>query len=159
MFEHIDDHQEIPLPQTEKGFDLLVDELSRRFSIEDKIHIAVVLANQIQRLPPEQDYSSFNHLGGCIKKSIAYSVALHKSRSLEQKRQIDLIAAILKTNPYDQQALDALETASQAGSEYAKEILSLYRPVDAGDNVLKMNPLANENKESVLQTDGTTLVQ
>jgi hypothetical protein len=139
------------VPQSEIDFDELVDELVRRFELPDKTHAAVVLANTIQRLPADQCYSTLNHFGNCILKSIGYSVALHKSRMLNQRQQIDVIAQTLKSNPHDQQALDALESASKEGSEYAKEVLSLYRPVDAGDNVVQMTPLASdENKGHVL---------
>jgi hypothetical protein len=158
MYQTLLPTEDLLLPQSEAQFDELVEELAVRYHVSDKTHVAVVLGNQIQRLPPEQCFSTLDYLGHSILKSIAYSVALHKTRIMSQKAQIDHIAAILKANPYDQQALDALETASKEGSEYAKEILSLYRPVDAGDNILQMNPLADENKGSSLQTDATNLV-
>lgn len=141
----------ILLPQTEEEFEELVDELVLRYTVKDRTHVAVVLANQIQRFPADQYLTTIEFLGGMILKSIAYSVALHKSRTLSQRHQIDLIAAQLKYNPLDQQALDALETASKDGIEYAKEILSLYRPVDAGDNVVKMHTVVDETKGSVVQ--------
>lgn len=146
---YFDPDEEILLPQTEEQFDLLVRQIMDRFRLENFDHTAAVLAAQIQRIPPDQAYSTLKFLGHSVLKSISYAVALHKSRKLSHKNQIDVIAEVLKNNPYDQQALDALETASKDGSEYAREILSLYRPVDAGDNVLQMNPLAippDENK-------------
>jgi hypothetical protein len=153
MYQNLSENDDLILPQTEEEFDLLTDEIMKRFPIQDRTHAAVVIAAQMQRLPPDSCYSTLKFLGGCILKSIAYSVALHKSRVLSQKAQIDHIAALLKTNPYDQQALDALETALKEGSDYAKEILSLYRPVDAGDNILKMSPLsAYETKGPEIQT-------
>lgn len=152
MYNHLKLRQRLLLPQTEQQFEDLVDVLVKRYKLPDPTHCAVVLANQIQRLPADECYSTLEYLGKSILKSVAYAVALHKSRVLSHKAQIDHIASLLKDNPHDQQALDALEAASKEGSVYAKEILSLYRPVDAGDNVVKMNPLLNET-----ETQGSTV--
>lgn len=142
---------EILLPQTEEEFDKLTGTIAQLFNIGDKTLVAAVLANQIQRLPPEQAYSTIKALGEPVLKSIAYSVALSKSRKLDHRMQIDNLASLLKANPHDQQALDALDAASKEGSEYAAEILSLYRPEDAGDNVIKINPhITDETKGSAV---------
>ena len=138
------------VPQTEEQFDLLIDELCKRYNLGDKTHVAVVVANTIQRMPPDECFTTFEKLRNLILKSVGYSVALFKSRKLSEAAKVQYFEAILKENPYDQASLDALEAMSKEGSEHAREILSLYRPEDAGDNVVKMNPLIDETKGPVL---------
>jgi hypothetical protein len=144
MYQNCDLMESLLLPQTGEHFDQLIEELMKRYELpEDKrSHVIAVTAAQIQKIPYNECYTTLKDLGGCILKSIAYSIALHKSRQASHKIQIDNLNALLKTNPYDQQALDALELAAKEGSEYAAEVLSAYRPVDTGDNVVSMKPIS-----------------
>jgi len=129
----ISESESFILPTTKEELNELLDELVSRYKLPNREHAQAVVCNQIQRMPPEQALSSLQFLGHCILKNIAYNLARATTSEMHHKLQIDEMAAHLKTQPHDQQALDELQKAVNEGSAYAKEILDQYRPVDAGN--------------------------
>lgn len=120
--------REIYLPQNEKEFDQLVHTLCKKYKLPNAEHAAAVVANRIQHLGPDQATSTLEYFGHCILKNIAYQVAEHRSKTIQHKMSIDQLMTLLKNNPNDQQAVDALEQAVNQGSQYAKEQLAKIRP-------------------------------
>jgi len=112
----------ILLPQTAKEFDALVKTLVTKYKLPTSDHAAAVVANRIMHLPPEQAYTTLEHLGECVLKNVAYQVAKSKGSMIQHKMQVDMIAAELKNNPLNQEAWDALESAVKEGSAYAKTV-------------------------------------
>ncbi len=117
----------VVLPTTPTAFDALVDRLAKRYKFENKEHVAAIVANKIQTLPPDQATCTLEYLGHCVMKSMAYLVAREKSQEINHRAQIEVIEAALKANPNNQEALDALEKAANDGSDLAKSVLEEYR--------------------------------
>jgi hypothetical protein len=118
----------IQLPTTEKEFTSLVKKLCKKYNFKNEEHATAIVAQRIQHMLPDQWTTSLEYLAGCIIKNMSYQVAVHQAQMIQHKFQIEQIEALLKSNPNDQQALDALETAAKGGSELAKETLAKYRP-------------------------------
>lgn len=118
----------IQLPTTEKEFDTLAKKICKKYNFKCEEHARAIIAQRIQHMPPDQWTSTLEYFAGCIIKNMAYQVAMHQGQIIQHKYQIEQIEAVLKNNPSDQQALDALETASKEGSELAKKVLTKYRP-------------------------------
>lgn len=116
------------LPRSEFEFDELVKRLVKRFKLPSIEHASAILANRIMHLPPDQAVVTEEYLGHCVIKNIAYQVAQAKGSLIQHKMQIDQIEAELKNNPFNQQALDALEKAAGEGSKLALEVLKKYKP-------------------------------
>ena len=130
--------EEFILPQNEKEFDDLVKKLIKTFKITTSPdHVAAVVANRIMHLPPDKAKSSLQYLGECVLKNIAYQLADLKGRKISHEIQIQQLEQMLKNNPYDQQAIDALEKAVKDGSPIAQKVLDQYvKPIE---NVTSIN--------------------
>ena len=126
----------ILLPQTEEEFNKLTDLLVKKFKLPNREHAAVLLANRIAHLPPDQAYATVDYLGHCIQKNIAFQVAQAMGSKINHKLQIDAIDTALVADPHNQQALDALQKAANEGSEYAREVLKKY--IDSSPRVLPL---------------------
>jgi hypothetical protein len=119
----------ITLPTTLDEFESLVTSLLDGFHESvDRDLITAVVANRIMHLPVTEASVSADYFRNCVIKSMAYGLAAEKSTKLAHKRQIEQLDQLLKDNPHDQQALDALQKAAEDGSEIAKEILAKYTP-------------------------------
>lgn len=116
----------IYLPTTEKDFDKLIKVLVKKYKLPSKEHATAVVAMRIMHLPPEQATCTLEYLGHSVLKNMAYQVAEHKTKMVRHKMQVDQLDALLKANPHDQEVLDQLDKEVQAGSEYAKEVMSKY---------------------------------
>jgi len=93
----------------------------KQFKLPNAEHATAVVANRIMHLPPDQDTTTMEYLGACVRKNVAYQVAESQGRRIAHKIQVDMIVTELKANPLNQQAMDALEKAVNEGSEYAKQ--------------------------------------
>lgn len=115
---------EIFVPITEDEFDALVKKVVRLFKLSNEEHASVIIANRIMHLPPDQATTTLRYLGHCVLKNIAYQVASAKGSKISHRLMIDILAANLKADTKDQQSRDALEKASNEGSEYATQVLN-----------------------------------
>lgn len=118
----------IELPITPEGFHQLVAHIVKKYSLPNPDHATAIIANLIQRLPPDQFQVNEHYLGHSVLKNIAYQVARSEGSKLQHRAEIDALDAVLKNNPHDQECLDALSQAAHKGSDYAKEVLERYRP-------------------------------
>lgn len=110
-------------PTTEEAFDRLIHKLVVKYKLPNEEHAAVVVANRIMHLPPDQATATLDYLGHCVLKNIAYQVAQTKAQKISHKMQIDQLISNLTANINDQQSRDALQMAASQGSEYAHECL------------------------------------
>ncbi len=117
---------EVVLPQTEKEFDVLVRKLVKKFKLPNEEHAAVVVANRIMHMPPDQATVTLEYLGNCVRKNVAYQVASAKGSKISHRVQVDALVANLKANLNDQQSRDALQKAANDGSDYAKEKIAEF---------------------------------
>lgn len=120
----VDPQAKIYFPQTEKEFDQLVKKVVRQYKLPNVEHAAVVIANRIMHLPPDQAMTTMEYLGHCVKKNIAYQVASAKGSQISHKMQVNQLVANLKSNINDQQSRDALKKASDEGSVYASQMFN-----------------------------------
>lgn len=118
--------QYIMLPRTEKEFDELVNKVCAKYKLENKEHAASVIAIRISHMPPDQATATLEYFGHCVIKNIAYQIAQNRCEKIQHKQQILALEELLKANPNDQQAIDALQKAASAGSELAKQTLDKY---------------------------------
>ena len=118
----------IQLPTTEKEFDAFVKKLCKTYKFKNAEHVSAIVAQRIQHLPPDQDVCDSLYFAACVRKNMAYQVAVHKSQWIQHKMQVEQLEMVLKADPLNQQALDALEKAVQDGSPMAREVLNKYRP-------------------------------
>ena len=73
-------------------------------------------------------YTTLDYLGHYILHNIAWYVADNVSKTLQHKAQVEQLEAILKTDPNNQQAMDALQKAANEGSEDAKSAIERLLP-------------------------------
>lgn len=117
----IPEDKTLDLPTTEKAFDMLVDEVCDRYNIVNKEHAAAVIANRIMHLPVDQATTTLRYMGSCVRKNISYQIAQAKGSRIAHVHQIDDIVQVLKTDPNNAEARDALVKAAADGSAYANE--------------------------------------
>lgn len=116
------------LPQTEGQFDDLIRFLVRTYNLPDEEHAAVVVANRIRHSAVDQAYVTMDSLAQAVQRNIAYQVAESKGSKISHKLQVENLKALLKTEPNNQQAVDALEAAKNEGSTLAAEALEEIFP-------------------------------
>ena len=119
--------EKVILPTTSDEFDALIKILVENYKLPSYEHAAAVVANRIMHMSPTEATTTHEHLAHCVLKNMAFQVAQAKGSQIQHKFQIDQLDAILKNNHFDQQALDALQKATDEGSTYAKEILEKYQ--------------------------------
>jgi hypothetical protein len=118
--------QSFKLPITEDQLNALVHDLCKKYAFEDQDLVTAVVVNRIMHLPSDQCESTYDYFAGCVTKSMSYGVCASINSKLAHKMQIKQLEEILKANPTDQQALDALQKASDEGSESAAALLAKY---------------------------------
>lgn len=133
----------IPLPITVGDFELLIDQLMKKFKLPDRQHAIAIVANRIQHLPPDQSTSTLEYLGNCVLKNLAYQIAQQQGNKVQHIMQVDQLIAQLTSDPHDAQPRDMLEKAVASGSTYAKEQLDKF---DQGPDYLKLAPPPTEEK-------------
>lgn len=136
----------IMLPITEKGFDDLVEILTKKYRLPDKNHCAAVIATAIRHLPPTQATTTLTYLGHYVHKSLANQLAQFKTQSIQHTLQVQQNLDLCLQDPGNIQAFDELTQAANAGSLPAKEALSrLETKPDAKTNLTLMpTQMANE---------------
>ena len=116
------------VPRTSDEFHAIVAQLMKRYKFQNASHVAAVVANRIQHLPPDQATTTLKYLGDCVIKNMAYQVAQYEGSKIQHEMQIDQWIAAMHSNPDDNQARDNIEKAINAGSTYAKEQLNKHFP-------------------------------
>lgn len=118
------------LPVTDEEFKTLVEKVYASLVFDgvdtEREHIAAVISQRIQHLPPEKAYETVKYFKSCVIKNMAYQLAVSQSSKLNHKHQIEQIESYLATNPNDQQAIDQLEKAAKDGSELARTALEKF---------------------------------
>jgi hypothetical protein len=125
----------VDLPTTPESFEQLIDVLVAKFDLPKRDHAVAVTANRIMHLPVDQDTTTWAYLGSCVKKNMAYQVAQAAGKNTAHRTQIDELVSIIKNEPNNMQAIDALDKAANDGSTYAKEALEKLN--------LELNPTSN----------------
>lgn len=119
-------NRSILLPVNDAEFEKLVDILMDKYGFTDYDHVAYIVGHTIQRLPVDQDRSTLEYFGACIRKSMSYSVARRYNTEKLRKAQIDEAFQMLKLNTSDKRSLDFLMEQSTMGSEYASQCLDQF---------------------------------
>jgi GTP-binding protein EngB required for normal cell division len=137
--------RKILLPQTPEQFDLLVEKVCSKYSLQDKNHAATQIITAIKHLPHTQDSTTLDFLAGVIRKNLAYQVAdwkLNNIKFTQHKNYVDSLEAKIVENPNDDQSINDLRSAVAQGSELAKEALKKLNLDGAattiGGNVIPM---------------------
>lgn len=142
----------IDLPTTPEEFEQLIDTLVAKFDLPKRDHAVAVTANRIMHLPVDVATTTWDYLGACVKKNMAYQVAQAAGKNTAHRTQIDELVSIIKNEPNNMQAIDALDKAANDGSTYAKEALEkLNLELHPSNNVTPITsetttelPLTNE---------------
>ena len=111
----------IYVPTDVDSFNALIDELVEKWQLPNWEHAAAVVANRIMHLPVDQATTSHTYLAHCVIKDQAYQIARFRGQTIAHQNQIDTLVSELTTDPLNQQARDALESAFLNGSQVAKE--------------------------------------
>jgi hypothetical protein len=110
----------VALPLTEDDFKALVDRVVKKYKFPNWDHAAAVIASRIAHSDVDQFQISIEYLGHCVWRNVAYQLATSMLSKMKHTAQVDEVISAIKSNPFDQQALDALDKAIADGSEYAK---------------------------------------
>lgn len=144
----------IDLPTTPEDFESLVDKVVLEFNLPKRDHAVAVIANRIMHLPVDQCTTTLQYLGGCVRKNLAYQVAQAAGKNTAHRTQIDELVLIIKNEPNNMQAIDALDKAANDGSTYAKEALEkLNLELNPGSNV---TPITGETTSELPLTNEST---
>lgn len=130
--------RKVKLPTTEADYDALVKMVIKSFGLKDAHHAAAIMSVAIRHLPNDQAYTTVDYLGQYITKNIANFVANHKSKLLQHEGEVAQLESILKLNPSDMQAFDALTKAASDGSLAARAALDRIQPI-ADQNVVSLS--------------------
>lgn len=118
----------VKLPTTPEQFDALVSKVVKKYKLSDPHHAAAIISVAIRHLPNEQATTSLKYLGHSVLKNLANYVAHHKAETMKHDAQIDQLVSMLRSDPNDQQAMDALTKAATEGSPKAIEALAKFEP-------------------------------
>lgn len=137
------------LPTTPEQFDSLVAKVVKKYKLSDSHHAAAIISVAIRHLPNEQATTKLKYLGHSVLKNLANYVAYHKAETMKHDSQIDQLVSLLRTDPNDQQAMDALTKAATDGSEKAKEAIAKFEPKltvvkDQDADVIPIQPASQE---------------
>lgn len=110
-------------PTTLTEFNQLIDDLMEDYALDDRDHTIAMVVNRIQHAPPDQMETTMEDFGRRILKNKSYQLAQFIGAKAQHKAQMDQLGAMLKTDPHNQEAVDHLQKAINAGSEYAKTIM------------------------------------
>ncbi len=120
--------RKIKLPTTVKAYEKLVAKVVKKYKLEDAHHAAAIISVAIRHLPNDQAYTTVKFLGDYVTKNIANFIADHQSKVLRHESEVDQLVSILKNDPNDNQARDALTKAVGEGSKYAEAALQKLQP-------------------------------
>lgn len=141
LFGKEEEHENVLVPQTEEEFDDLVIVIGNMTESENFEHVEAVLADRIQRMPPDQAFTTYDYLAQCVWKSRGYLLARARAQKIQSKMQVDEIAAHLKVDPNDQQAIDQLEQAAKAGNTYAQQVLDNCNKTEKVVSICQAQPV------------------
>ncbi len=109
-FRHATLQQPIPLPQTRLQFEAWAERLFHVSGIQDTPDHRMVLAQTIQRLPPDEITFPFSHFETALRKSdanmVAYLVILEckqAEKKFEQEQEAKLKALSEQNAPKDEE--------------------------------------------------------
>ena len=122
-----DDNVEFVVPQNEQEFEFLVQKISESLAVSED-NVRSVISLRICHLPNDNPNTTLKFLKGCVQRSIAQQVAYKISQQVRHRDQIEALDTLLSTDPFNQQALDSLEKASNEGSALAAQVLAKYKP-------------------------------
>ena len=138
------------VPVNEKEFDTLVDKIMLLFGFISREHVIAVVANRIMHMPPDQDVTTLEYLGACVRKNIAYQLAEQVGKNNTHKIQIEDLTAMLKQDRGNLQAADALQKHANQGSPFAKAALESL-------GIEQLPPQITETKEPTQAPPDETL--
>ena len=118
----------VKLPTTLEEYESLLDRVIAKFKLTDRHHAKALMAMAIKHTTVTDAYTTLDYLGHYILHNIAWYVADNVSKTLQHKAQVEQLEAILKTDPNNQQAMDALQKAANEGSEDAKSAIERLLP-------------------------------
>jgi hypothetical protein len=117
------------LPRSPEEFDMLVEEVCKKYSFTEKEHAAAVISVAIRHIDNNTATTTLEYLGHSVWKNIANQVANAKSSAIQHTTQVNTLLDMLKHNPADQQARDELERAAGEGSKVARAALDSLDPI------------------------------
>jgi Glu-tRNA(Gln) amidotransferase subunit E-like FAD-binding protein len=116
-------HRKVPLPTTPEAFDALITRLVARYKLTDAHHAAAIISVAIRHLPNDVDHTTEAYLIANVRKNIANHIAASKASVLQHDAECKQLVDLLKTNPNNMQARDALTAAASDGDKAAIEAL------------------------------------
>ena len=114
------------LPSSEKELNFILDDLGSDASLVesmDRDQMTAVILKRCKTGALDQDEVEGMEFIRLYHKARAYQYAETVTRETQNKIYVDNWAAVLRANPDDQEAVDALQKAINIGSPYAKAIL------------------------------------
>ena len=118
----------VALPITAEEYETLLDRVITKFKLTDRHHAKALMAIAIKHTAVTDAYTTLDYLGHYILHNIAWYVADNVSKTMQHKAQVDQLESILKNEPNNAQAMDALQKAANEGSIDAKSALDRILP-------------------------------